>query len=301
MLAAQLAGRAATVGSLVEASTALLTQQPLCYGHGTENAADEAYTLVFDLLEFSFAESESVWERTIMAQQIEVVANGLKKRIEQRMPLPYITGTAWFAGLAFDIDDRALIPRSPIAELIEAGFSPWLAAGGDEAQPRILDLCCGNGCIGIAAAVYLPHARVDLVDISTCALLLAEQNIEKHGLQERVQAIQSDLFAALTGRQYDVIVSNPPYVPDSRMADLPQEYRHEPAMALEARDDGMAIVEKILEKSGNYMKDNGILVVEVGEIMPQLAQRHAALPFTWLEFEHGGEGVFVLNRQDLVS
>ncbi len=275
----------------------LLSQQPLYYGHGTENSSDEAYALVFDLLDLAYDEAEAQWGNPVSDDAIGSIAVGLRKRIQDRLPLPYITGTAWFAGLPFKSDARALIPRSPIAELLESGFAPWLHTE----RPHILDLCCGGGCIGIATAVHMPAASVDLADLSADALELARENIIRHGVADRVKPIQSDLFAALKGRQYDLIVCNPPYVPASSMAQLPQEYHHEPGMALEAADVGMAIVDKILKESGNYMKYNGILITEVGEIQAEVEQRYNVLPFVWLDFERGGEGVFLLQRQDLTG
>lgn len=286
-----------TVGTLVEGVDTLLSKHPLHFGHGTQNPSDEAYALVFDLLDLAYDEAEAQWGNPVSDDQIRSIVAGLRKRIEDRLPLPYITGTAWFAGLPFKSDARALIPRSPIAELLESGFAPWLQTE----RPHILDLCCGGGCIGIAAAVHMPAASVDLADLSADALELARENILRHGVADRVKPIQSDLFAALKGRQYDLIVCNPPYVPASSMAQLPQEYHHEPGMALEAADAGMVIVDKILKESGNYMKNNGILVTEVGEIQAAVEQRYNALPFVWLDFERGGEGVFLLQRQDLAQ
>ena len=199
--------------------------------------------------------------------------------------------------MPFHVDNRALIPRSPIAQLLEQGYSPWLQP---ERELRILDMCTGNGCIAIATAAYMPDAKVDAVDISVSALELARQNVELHGLSDQVEVIESDLFTELEGRQYDLIVSNPPYVPHQSMLELPVEYTHEPVMALEAEDDGMAIVDKILRQSSRYLKENGILIVEVGEIQQAVDARYN-LPFTWLEFERGGEGGFLLNKTDLIE
>lgn len=288
----------ATISALVTAVAKVFQQYPLFYGHGTDNPDDEAFTLVFAVLDRAFEQAETVWHEVLNPAQIDLVTSIAEQRIEKRIPLSYLTGKAWFAGLPFIIDQRALIPRSPIAELIQNRFSPWLQAGQ---SPRILDLCTGNGCIGIAAAVFMPDVSVDLADLSADALDLARQNVQKYELEGRVNVIQSDLFEALEGRQYDLIVSNPPYVPASSMEKLPEEYHHEPSNALEADDGGMAIVDKILEQSGNYMKNNGILIVEVGEIQIAVEQRYTSLPFIWLDFERGGEGVFLLHRQDLES
>lgn len=285
-----------SIGHLVQTVARELGLHRLFYGHGTDNPSDEAYALVFAVLDFSFDEAETVWEYPVSESDIDKVGDCLYRRIHERLPLPYLTGIAWFAGMPFHIDERALIPRSPIAELLEQGYSPWLQPQG---ELRILDMCTGNGCIGIASAAYINDATVDIVDISASALELARQNVDTHELSDRVNVIESDLFDALEGRQYDLIVSNPPYVPHTSMPELPDEYAHEPVMALEAEDEGMAIVDKILRQSARYLKEDGILIVEVGEIQSAIESRYNTLPFTWLEFERGGEGVFLLNKTDL--
>jgi len=285
-----------SIGHLVQTVARELDQHDLFYGHGTDNPDDEAYSLVFSALDIAFDDAEACWDQPPEADGIEKVAGLLSKRINERVPLPYLTGIAWFAGLPFHIDRRALIPRSPIAQLLEQGYSPWLQP---QAAPRVLDMCTGNGCIGIASAAYMEDAKVDIVDISASALALARENVALHELKDRVEVVESDLFSALQGRQYDLIVSNPPYVPHESMLKLPSEYSHEPVMALEAEDEGMAIVDKILRQSSRFLKENGILIVEVGEIQQAVEKRYNELPFTWLEFERGGEGVFLLNRADL--
>jgi len=253
---------------------------------------------VFGVLDIAFDNAETVWEAPLEAGDVDKTTECLYRRIHGRIPLPYLTGIAWFAGMPFKVDNRALIPRSPIAQLLELEYSPWLQP---ETECRILDMCTGNGCIAIATAAHMPDAIVDAVDISASALELARQNAELHGLSGQVEIIQSDLFTELEGRQYDLIVSNPPYVPHESMLGLPVEYTHEPAFALEAEDEGMAIVDKILRQSSRYLKENGILIVEVGEIQQAVDSRYHDLPFTWLEFERGGEGVFLLNKSDLAE
>jgi len=285
-----------SIGHLVQSVAKQLRQKDLFYGHGTDNPDDEAYALVFAVLDISFDDAKMLWEEPLSPGDVDKVTECLYRRIHDRMPLPYLTGIAWFAGMAFHVDHRALIPRSPIAQLLELGYSPWLQP---EKELRILDMCTGNGCIAIATAAHMPDASVDAVDISTSALALARQNVELHDLSDKVDVIQSDLFTELEGRQYDLIVSNPPYVPHQSMIELPAEYAYEPVMALEAEDNGMAIVDKILRQSPRYLKENGILIVEVGEIQQAVEKRYNELPFTWLEFERGGEGVFLLNRADL--
>lgn len=287
---------ALTVAELVGRLGSILELHELHYGHGTDNPRDEAYALVFSALRLDFTGADRIWDNPVSRTDIRPVIDLAARRISKRMPLPYLTGEAWFAGLEFRIDERALIPRSPLAELIERGFAPWIDT---RRGLQILDMCAGNGCIGIAAAVYLSHATVDIVDISKDALELAGQNIELHGVRDRVMAIHSNLFENLDGKCYDLIISNPPYVPAGSMANLPIEYRYEPEIALQAGDEGMAIVDALLLQSAGYLNDDGILIVEVGEIEQAVHRRYSRLPFIWLEFERGGEGVFLLHKRDL--
>lgn len=291
-------GASATVGGLVEFLGKLFQSSDLYYGHGTDNPHDEAFALVFSVIGLDFGQADQFWDQQVSPDHIDTIVDLASKRISQRVPLPYLTGEAWFAGLRFYSDRRALIPRSPFAELIQQEFSPWL-----ESRPeiKILDMCTGNGCIGIACAVYLPDATVDLVDLSPEALELAQKNVELHEVGSRVNVICSDLFEALEDRQYDLIVSNPPYVPASSMADLPVEYRHEPEMALLAENEGLDVVDRILRQAADFLIPEGILVVEVGEIADAVHQHYPALPFIWLEFEYGGEGVFLLHKRDLMD
>ncbi len=287
-----------TVAELVGGLGSILEFYELHYGHGTDNPQDEAYALVFSVLKIDFADTDKVWDNPVSQDNISPVINLVVRRIRQRIPLPYLTGEAWFAGLRFHIDDRAMVPRSPFAELIEQDFAPWIDTSR---ELRILDMCTGNGCIGIAAAVYLPHVSVDIVDISEDALVLAGQNIELYEIGDRVSAIHSDLFRNLDGKCYDLIISNPPYVPASSMANLPVEYRYEPEIALQADDGGMAIINALLLQSARYLNDDGILIVEVGEIKDTMHRLYSRLPFVWLEFEYGGENIFLLHKRDLGS
>ena len=210
----------------------------------------------------------------------------------------YLTGEAWFAGLCFRSDPRALVPRSPIAELIEAGFSPW--ADGVEVS-RALDLCTGSGCIGIAMAVHNPGWQVDCVDISADALALAAENVERFEVGDRVRLLRSDLFAALQGERYDLIVSNPPYVTHDEYAAMPAEYAHEPRLGLTAGDDGLDLALAILGEAADHLSEDGVLVVEVGESQRALERLLPAVPFAWIEFRVGQMGVFALTREDLVA
>ncbi len=291
----QLAGVVA-VAELVERLGSFLELHELHYGHGTDNPRDEAYALVFSALKLDFADTDNIWDNPVSQADLRLVIDLTVRRISKRMPLPYLTGEAWFAGLGFRIDERALVPRSPFAELIKRRFAPWIDV---RRELKILDMCTGSGCIGIAASVYLPHAAVDIVDISREALDLARQNIDLHRVGDRVMAIHSNLFESLDDKRYDLIISNPPYVSADSMASLPIEYRYEPKIALQAGDGGMAVVDMLLQQSAGHLNDNGTLIVEVGEIEQAVHRRHARLPFIWLEFECGGEGVFLLHKEDL--
>ncbi|MES9973328.1 MAG: 50S ribosomal protein L3 N(5)-glutamine methyltransferase [Candidatus Thiodiazotropha sp.] len=270
----------------------------LFFGHGTDNALDEAAALVLGALHQPPDLPASWFSCRLTADERERVLGLIQRRIDERVPLPYLLGEAWFAGMRFHINEQVLIPRSPIAELIEKGFSPWL---GPSTEPRILDLCCGSGCIGIAAAAYLPESHVDLADISAGALEVAKRNIAEYGLQERVMLHQSDLFEKLPDIQYDLIVSNPPYVGAAEMEGLPEEYRHEPVMALHANEKGLEIVQRILKQAKRYLSPRGIIIVEVGNSAQLLMDSFPEIPFVWLDFERGGEGVFLLSAADLAE
>lgn len=268
----------------------------LFFGHGTDNAWDEAVQLVLHCLHLPVQESNPQWlDARLTMTERRAVVDLLQRRLDERVPAAYLTGEAWFAGLRFRVDPRVLVPRSPIAELIQSGFEPWLTR-----EPEaILDLCTGSGCIGIACAYAFPEARVDLSDISSDALQVAEQNIIGHQLQDRVEALESDLFSGLEGRVYDLIVSNPPYVDRDDLAAMPVEYRAEPALGLASGDDGLDFTRRLLGQAADHLSEEGILVVEVGNSQPALEAAFPHIPFTWLEFEHGGQGVFVISAADL--
>ena len=269
------------------------------YGHGTDNAYDEVLGLILHTLALPIDTPLPILDARLTRDERIELLQMLRQRFELRLPAPYITGEAWFAGYPFAVDKRVLIPRSPIAELIEAGFAPWFDSV--DGPCRILDLCTGGGCIGIACALYMPEAEVVISDISSDALAVAHSNIERHDMGDRVQAVQSDLFAALDGERFDIIVSNPPYVDARDMAELPPEYRHEPRLALEAGDDGLDLVCVMLREAAEHLNDSGILIVEVGNSWEALEETYPNVPFTWLEFERGGDGVFLLTREQLIE
>ncbi len=267
----------------------------LYFGHGSDNAWDEASYLVLHTLHLPWDITPEVLNARLTCDERKAVAAVIERRIKERIPAPYITGEAWFAGLKFYVDQRVLVPRSPLAELIEQRFQPWL----NESPQRILDLCTGSGCIGIACADAFPEAAVDLSDISAQALEVAEINIAQHQLRERVQVIQSDLFCGLDGKKYDLIVSNPPYVNADDLANMPEEYRTEPALALESGPDGLDFTHRLLREADEYLTDNGVLVVELGNSWPALELAYPRVPFFWPEFERGGHGVFILSVEQL--
>jgi ribosomal protein L3 glutamine methyltransferase len=269
----------------------------LSFGHSHDNAVDEATQLVLHTLHLPHDIGPAYGQARLVAEEKAAVLALFQRRIDERIPACYLTGEAWFAGLNFKCDTRALVPRSPIAELIESGFEPWL--GGREVQ-RMLDLCTGSGCIAIASAHYHPHWEVDGVDLSEDALALAAENVER--LEARnVRLLRSDLFAGLDGEVYDLIVSNPPYVTHAETDALPREYSHEPEMGLRAGDDGLDLVLEILRDAPAHLSENGLLICEVGESEQHLIRLLPELPFAWVEFKVGQMGIFVLEREDMVA
>ena len=282
---------------LIESTTQQFQDAELYYGHGTDDAAADAYYLVMCALGVDFHCNETELDRVLDSEQIDTVNELIKNRIEQRIPVAYLVNQAWFAGLPFYVDERVLIPRSPIAELIHNHFQPWVKT---ENVKQILDIGTGSACIPIACAYAFPDAMLDAVDIDNHALEVAKKNIELHDLKDRIALYQSDLFDDLPMCQYDIIISNPPYVSDAEMQTLPPEYTHEPSHALEAENNGLAIVDRILKQAQQYLSEDGILIVEVGNSMEALIEHYADIPFTWLEFEFGGKGVFLLSRQELI-
>ena len=270
----------------------------LTFGHSHDNPIDEATHLVLASLHLPPDIPPAYGAGKLTAEERERVLTLIERRVNERLPVAYLVGETWFAGLKFKSDRRALVPRSPIAELIESGFSPWL---DDRQIERALDLCTGSGCIGIALAEYNPEWEVDIVDISDEALSLARENIVFQHVEGRVEAIKSDLFNGVKGRYYDLIVSNPPYVTEDEYAALPGEYRHEPKLGLTSGADGLDLCLRMLDEASQYLNDGGLLIVEVGESEHALAALLPQVPFVWIEFKVGSMGVFALERRDLVE
>jgi len=266
------------------------------FGHGTDNAFDEAAELVFFALGLAHEDAARAYRLQVTPADMERVESLVSRRIAERVPAAYLTHRMWFGGLEFYVDERVLVPRSPIAELIEAQFRPWI---DPERVSAVLDIGTGSACIAIATAMALPQAVVDAADISADALNVANINIERHGLGARVRAVASDVYSGIGERRYDIIVSNPPYVSDAEMAALPQEYGREPALGLHAGRDGLDVVRRILAGAREHLQDGGILVVEVGDSEYALQKAFPTVPFIWLEFERGGGGVFVLTSEQL--
>jgi ribosomal protein L3 glutamine methyltransferase len=267
----------------------------LYFGHGTDNPWDEAEFLVCHALHLPPPLGDEWLDVRLTRAERELAVGYIRRRADERIPAAYITGRTWFAGLPFKVDARVLVPRSPIGELIEKGFDPWLPG---EPQ-RILDLCTGSGCIGIATAFAFPDAQVDLSDISPDALEVARENIQMHALEDRVRAVESDLFSGLQGEIYDLIVTNPPYVDAEDLASMPAEYHAEPALGLGSGEDGLDFTRRLLREAADHLIEDGVLIGEVGNSWVALAEAYPQLPFVWLELERGGHGVFLLTAADL--
>ena len=287
--------RPVTVGRLIERGARRLRRAGVFFGHGTDNARDESAALVLHALGLKH-DDPRLYARRVGVRGQQCARQLIERRIEARIPAAYLTGQTWLAGLPFYVDSRVLLPRSPIAELIERGFAPWLDPG---AIRRVLDVGTGSGCIAIACAKALPRARVDAVDISRAALEVAARNVRRHRLARRVHLIHSDHFSALGAERYDLIVSNPPYVGAREYAALPPEYRHEPRLALAAGRAGLDSVRVLLEHSRAHLRAGGALIVEVGNTERAVRRVFGELPFLWLQFERGGGGVFMLATEQL--
>ncbi|WP_394129846.1 50S ribosomal protein L3 N(5)-glutamine methyltransferase [Shewanella maritima] len=288
-----------TIGDMLRWAVSRFNDADIYYGHGTDNAWDEAISLVFHALHLPEEIGQQVLLSNLTSSEKHKIVELIIRRVRERLPVPYLTNKARFAGLDFYVDERVLVPRSPIAEMINNQFSPWLY---NKQVNRVMDLCTGSGCIAIACAYAFEDAEVDALDISEDALEVAQINIESLGVMDRVFPIQSDIFSNIPkGPQYDLIVSNPPYVDEEDISDMPEEYHHEPELGLASGRDGLDLTKRILANAADYLTEDGVLVVEVGNSMVHLMQQFPDVPFTWVEFEFGGDGVFVLTRDQLLE
>lgn len=287
-----------TIRDFIRLAISRFNEAGLYYGHGTDNAWDESFALVLHTLHLPHDVTPSILDANLLTEEKNKLAELITRRVEKRIPVPYLTHEAWFSGMPFYVDERVLIPRSPIAELIENQFAPWIE---EDKVHAILDLCTGSGCIAIACAKAFPDAEVDASDISSDALAVAQINTLRHNVEEQVHLHESNLLSGLPAKKYDVIVSNPPYVSAEEMAELPPEYLHEPKLGLASGVEGLDCAIQILQNAGKYLAPHGILVVEVGNSEYALAERFPDVPFTWLEFERGGGGVFLLTAEQLAE
>ena len=289
-----------TLRDILRWATSQFNAAELFYGHGNDDAFNDASQLILHSLHLPVTEFPELFaDARLTHAEKQVIADLLYRRINDRIPVPYLTQEAWFAGLPFYVDERVLIPRSPLAELIHDQFMPWIT--DPDLISHVLDLCAGSGCIAIACADAFPNAQVDAIDISSDALDVTAINIEKHHLNDRVHAIQSDLWSELSDQRYGLIVSNPPYVGTDEMATLPAEYRHEPPSALEANNNGLALIEQILTRSAEFLTSDGVLFVEVGNSDYAVMEKWPEIEFLWLDFEDGGHGVFMLTQAQCVE
>lgn len=287
-----------TINDMVRWGVSHFNQANLHFGHGSDNAIDESLALVLHALNLEHGLPSELMLARLTSGERKAIVDLMRRRLEERVPTAYLTHESWFAGLKFYVDERVLVPRSPIAELIESAFEPWLDSSR---VANVLDLCTGSGCIAIACAHTFPDAQVDAVDISDDALQVAEINVARYHLDEHINLIQSDVFDQLEEKKYDLIVSNPPYVDALDMRHLPREYKYEPTLGLAAGEDGLDIVRRILKQAARYLTEDGILVVEVGNSQDAVIEQYPTVPFIWVEFAKGGEGVFVIDYETLVE
>lgn len=288
-----------TVRDWLRWTASQLARAELHFGHGTDSAWDEAVALVLGWLRLPEDRADLMLDARVTRQEGSALAECVARRISERVPVPYLTGLARFAGLEFEVDPRVLIPRSPMAELLQAGLQPWLG----EREPRtVLDLATGSGCIGIAAAVTWPEAEVVLADIDEGALEVARRNVRRHGLEDRVRVVASDLFAGLSDERFDLILCNPPYVDPADLASMPAEFGHEPRSALAGGGaDGLELVQRMLRAAPEHLEEQGVLLLEVGNSAPALLARQPRLAWLWPELACGGFGVGLIDRAALLA
>ncbi len=294
---AEAGGTLKTVRDCLRFAISRFNEAGVHFGHGSDNAYDEAAYLILHTLHLPLDRLEPFLDSTLTQSEIRELLNVIGQRVDKRLPAAYLTHEAWLGGHRFYVDERVIVPRSFFAELLDEQMVPWI----DDADSitRVLDLCTGSGCLAILAALAFPNATVDAVDISRDALDVARRNVNDYGLQDRIALIESDLFDKLAGREYDLIISNPPYVNAESVADLPPEYLHEPQLALGSGHDGLDATRIILSQAAGHLTPDGILAVEIGHNRATLEAAYPALPFTWLEVEAGEDFVFLMHREDL--
>jgi ribosomal protein L3 glutamine methyltransferase len=291
-------GTPVTISGWIDWAQQKFSAAGLFYGHGTDNAVDEAVYLIAYALDTDYEFSGFEPDAQLADEHNQAIKNLFARRIETKKPAAYLVNKAWFCGLPFYVDERVLVPRSPIAELIEDEFQPWIAR---DRINSILEIGTGSGCIALACAYYLDNVQVIATDIDDGAIEVATKNRDDLGLGERVTIIRSDVFDNVPQQQFDIIVSNPPYVSQQEYDGLPEEYKQEPVLGLTSGIDGLDCVRKILTQARNYLSPHGILIVEVGNSQQALLEAYPQLPFLWLEFERGGEGVFLLEQEQLLQ
>jgi len=286
-----------TLRAVLRQAVTQFTRAGLAFGHGTHNARDEAVYVILHTLRLPLGELDSVLDRELDAGELDAVRAILLRRVEERTPAAYLTREAWLGESRFYVDERVIVPRSFIAELLRDGLAPWVAAAGR--VHSVLDLCTGSGCLAVLAALTFPDARVDAADLSAEALQVARRNVKDYALGKRVRLVQTDLFDRLARRRYDLILSNPPYVDAAAMRALPREYRREPRLALAGGRDGLALVRPMLAQAAVHLNPEGLLIVEIGHNRAALEKAYPRLPFTWLETSAGDDYVFMLRKEDL--
>ncbi|QUM81854.1 50S ribosomal protein L3 N(5)-glutamine methyltransferase [Moritella sp. 36] len=286
-----------TIQDIIRWAVSRFNDAGIFYGHGTDNAWDEAVQLILPTLHLPLDIDPQIRHAKLLTSERQKLVELIVRRVNERIPAAYLTNKAWFAGLEFFVDERVLVPRSPFAELIMNGFQPWLT----HEPMRILDMCTGSGCIAIALSHAFPDSDIDAVDIEHGAIEVAEINIQDHGVENQVTPIQSDLFSNLTGLRYDMIVSNPPYVDQEDIDNLPDEFKHEPEIGLQSGFDGLELTLKMLAQAPDMLNDGGLLFVEIGNSMVHMQEKFPEVPFTWLEMQNGGHGIFVISKEQILD